>query len=107
MIIWLNLFSLVFGLSAWLLPVVYLLRDAKHGRSSWPTISIMSMSAGAFALVFQLFSVFYRVKAEDWSALMDTIGAVAVVSAVFLVFTILLNGILLKVFHDRTTLQEI
>jgi cytochrome c oxidase subunit 4 len=103
MIIWLNLFSLVFGLLAWILPVINLLRYGKQGRNNWAALSLMSLSACAVSLCFQLFYVFYWVKAADWSALMDTMSAVAVISAVLLAITILLNGINLKVYRGRTT----
>ena len=46
--------------------------------------------------MFEIFSIQYRVKVEDWSALMDTMSAVAFVSAVLLIVTIILNVIALN-----------
>ena len=102
MIVLLNLSSLVFGLFAWILPMVNLMRYGKHDRRNWVTLSMMSISAGAISLCFQIFSISRRVKVADWSALMDTMSAVVVVSAVLLIVTILLNVITLIVYRDRT-----
>jgi len=102
MIVWLNLGSLVLGLIAWILPVVNLLRYGKHDHRNWTTLSITSISACAISLCFQIFEINHRVKVEDWSALMDTMNAVAFVSATLLVVTIILNVITLIVYRDRS-----
>jgi len=101
MIVWLNLGSLVLGLIAWILPVVNLLRYGKHDHRNWTALSIMSISACAISLCFQIFEINHRVKVEDWSALMDTMNAVAFVSAILLIVTIILNVITLIVYRDR------
>lgn len=98
----LNLGSLVLGLIAWILPVVNLMGYKKHDPRSWVTLSIMSISACAISLCFQIFYNYHLVKIEDWSALMDTTGAVAFVAAVLLIVTIILNGIALMVYCDKT-----
>ena len=102
MIALLNLGSLVLGLFAWILPVVNLMRYGKHDRRNWVALSIMSISASAISLCFQIFYINHLVKIADWSALMDTTSAVAFVSAVLLIVTILLNAITLIVYRDRT-----
>jgi len=107
MIIWLGLFSLVFGLLAWIIPVVNLLLQKKQGHKNWAALSLMSISAAALSLWIELLSVYYRVKAADWSALMDTMSAVVFFSAVLLVITVLLNGITLKVYRDRAAKQDV
>ncbi|MFD2925275.1 hypothetical protein [Halobacillus naozhouensis] len=99
---WLNSGSLVLGIIAWILPVVSLIGDKKHIQKNWFTLSIMSISACAISLCFQIFYIYHKVSIEDWSALMDTMGAVAFVSAVLLIITILLNAITLIVYRDRT-----
>lgn len=102
MVIWLNLGSLVLGLNAWILPAVNLLRCGKHEHRNWTTLSTMSISACAISLCFQIFQINYLVKVEDWSALMDTMNAVAFVSATLLIVTIILNVITLVVYRDRS-----
>ncbi|NOU86209.1 hypothetical protein BC351_12280 [Paenibacillus ferrarius] len=98
----LNLGSLVLGLIAWILPVVNLMRYGKHDHRHWVTLSIMSISACAISLCFQIFYSYHLVKSEEWYALMDTTGAVASVAAVLLIVTIILNAITLIIYRDRT-----
>jgi amino acid transporter len=98
----LNLASFVLGLIAWILPVANLMRYKKHDRRKWVTLSILSISACAISLCFQIFYNYHLVKIEDWSALMDTTDAVAFVAAVLLIVTIILNAITLLVYRDRT-----
>lgn len=102
MIVLFNLGSLILGLFAWILPVVNLMRYGKRDHRNWIVLSIMSISACAISLCFQIFEINYRVKVEDWSALMDTMSVVAFVSAVLLIVTIILNVITLIVHRDRT-----
>lgn len=97
----LNLGSLVLGLIAWILPVVNLMRYEKHDHRNWVTLSIMSVSACAIALCFQIIYSYHLVKIEDWSALMDTTGAVAFAAAVLLIVTIILNAITLIVYRGQ------
>ena len=98
----LNLGSLLLGLLAWILPVVNLMRRKKQDYRNWVVLSIMSISACAISLCFQIFYNYHLVKVEDWSALMDTAGAVSFVAAVLLIVTIILNAITLIVYRDRT-----
>jgi len=49
----------------------------------------------------QLFYTDHLVKIEDWSALMDTSSAVAMVSTLLLVVTILLNTIGFFLFYGK------
>lgn len=102
MIGWLNIGSLVLGLIAWLLPVVNLVGYIIGKQRNWAILSILSISACAISLCFQIFYNNHLVKIEDWSALMDTTGAVAILSAVLLVVTIILNAITLVVYRDKT-----
>lgn len=102
MIGWLNVGSLVLGLIAWLLPVVNLVGYIIGKQRNWAILSILSISACAISLCFQIFYNNHLVKIEDWSALMDTTGAVAILSAVLLVVTIILNAITLVVYRDKT-----
>ena len=101
----LNLGSLVLGLIAWILPVVNLVRYGKRDQRGWIVLSMMSISACAISLCFQILYQYHLVKIEDWSALMDTTGAVAFVSAALLVVTIVLNTITLVVYRGRASSQ--
>lgn len=96
----LNLGSLVFGLIAWILPVVYIALYNINNRN-WVVYSVASVSACAISLCMQIFYQNYLVRIEDWSALMDTSAAVALVSATLLVVTIVLNAIMLVICHGR------
>lgn len=98
----LNLGSIALGLIAWILPVVNLMRHKKHDHRNWVALSILSISACAISLCFQIFYNYHLVKIADWSALMDITDNVAFVAAVLLIVTIILNAITLLVYHDRT-----
>lgn len=103
---WLNVGSLVLGLIAWILPVVSLMRYKQGGHRNWATFSIMSVSACAISLYFQIVYNHHPVTINDWSALMDTTGALVKVGAVLLVVTIVLNVATLIVYRDRTAKQK-
>lgn len=98
----LNLGSLVLGLIAWVLPIVTYMRYKKHDRRNWVVLSIMSISACAISLCFQIFYIYHKVTVEDWVALMDTMYAVAFASAILLIVTIILNVFTLIMYRDRT-----
>ncbi|KPU43477.1 hypothetical protein OXPF_29180 [Oxobacter pfennigii] len=68
-------------------------RKPGEENKNWIIISIASLSACGISLCMQIFYTDYLVKIEDWSALMDTSGAVAFVSTVLLAVTIILNAI--------------
>ncbi|ASN06303.1 hypothetical protein [Virgibacillus necropolis] len=102
MIGWLNLGSLVLGLIGWILPVINLMRYENRTHSNWVGLSIMSISACAISLFFQIFNGYHRVKIEDWSALMDTMSAKVLIAVVLLIVTIILNVITLFLYRNRT-----
>jgi biotin transporter BioY len=99
---WLNIGSLMLGLIAWILPVVNLLRDKKQEKKKWIRLSLISVSTCAISIYFQIFYIYYLVKIEDWSALMDTIGAMAFASAVLIIVTIILNAFTIILYRERT-----
>jgi len=99
---WLNLGSLVLGLIAWILPVVNLVQNNKADRRNWVVFSVVSLSACATSLCMQLFYSDHLVKIEDWSALMDTSHAVALVATLLLVVTIILNVVTLVVYYRKS-----
>lgn len=87
----LNLGSLVFGLIAWTLPVIVFLQSHKVSRQKCLVFSAVSISACAVSLCLQIFEIHHRVNLQDWSALMDTSRTVALVTALLLAVTIILN----------------
>ncbi len=98
---WLNIGSLLFGLIAWILPVINLMQNKKHEHKNWGVLSVISISACAISLSFQIFYNYHLVKIEDWSALMDTTRAVVIATAVLLIFTFIKMDLLL-LYIDRT-----
>jgi cytochrome c oxidase subunit 4 len=103
---WLNLGSLVLGLIAWILPVANLMwrNDAQH--RNWPVLSAVSITACAISLWLQVLYSNHLVKIEDWSALMDTSAAVALVATILLVVTILLNAAAFVVYYREKSKDQ-
>lgn len=99
---WLNLGSLVLGLIAWTLPVVNLVQHNKSDYKKWVVFSVASVSACAISLCMQIFYTDHLVKIEDWSALMDTSHAVALVATLLLAVTIILNVISLVIYYRKS-----
>ncbi|MCS5499739.1 hypothetical protein NY607_01310 [Lysinibacillus sp. A4] len=98
---WLNIGSLLLGLIAWILPVIYLMGNKKHEQSNWGILSVLSISACAISISFQMFYHYHLVKIEDWAALMDTTRAVVIATAVLLIFTFIVNGIAFIVYRQN------
>ena len=90
------------GLISWIIPLVMIIRYQKRILKNWTALPVISISACAISLCFQIFYHYYLVKIEDWSALMDTMGAVVVAAVVLLVITLILNGITLIMYRGRT-----
>ncbi|MCR8852480.1 hypothetical protein MKY88_09980 [Lysinibacillus sp. FSL R7-0073] len=95
MISMLNVGSLVLGFIAILLPIAILSATPKQIQNYRLMISILSLSACAISISFQLFYNFYLVKIEDWSALMDITRSSVLAVLFLLVSTILLNILVL------------
>ena len=98
-----NLGSLILGLIAWTLPVVYLVRFNKANHKNWIVFSVTSVSACAISLCMQIYYTDHLVKIEDWSALMDTSSAVAMVATLLLTVTIILNTIVLVIHYEKNS----
>lgn len=97
-----SVWSLLLGLIAWILPVMNLMRHKKQDNRNWIALSVMSLSACAISLCLQLINNNYLVQIGDLSALMDTIGTLAVVASILVIVTIILNAITLFVYRGRT-----
>lgn len=92
---YLNLGSLLLGLIAWILPITNLARHNKVEHKNWDIFSTASFIVCSISLFFQIVYQDYLAKTENWSAIMDTSGALVFVSAVLIVVTIVLNIITL------------
>ena len=87
----LNLGSIVLGLAGWILPILHISQLSKKRRGLGRYAHILSMGACCLAIWFQICYDEHLVNIGDWSALMDTIGAVRKVSIFLLVTTFLIN----------------
>lgn len=87
----LNLGSIVLGLAGWILPILHISQLANKRRGLGRYAHTLSMGACCLAIWLQICYDEHLVNIEDWSALMDTIGAVRKVSIFLLVTTFLIN----------------
>lgn len=96
-----NIGSLILGVIAWSLPLVNLAQYKRHGTGNWDwvTASIISLSACAISLCFQLVYNNHLVKISDWTALMDTADTLVVLSVTLLIVTLILNGITVMIYR--------
>ena len=88
---WLNLFSLILGLLAWVLPLVYLIKSKAKDSRKWSLYSTSSFTACILALLMQIIYQSHLVDVGDLSALMDTSSAVVTVSVFLIIVTVALN----------------
>ncbi len=80
-----NIYSLLFGLLAWFVPLFRFKKiKAKYNM-------LISFTCMGSALWFQLLEISWRVNIPDFSAVMDTIGAVVYVSVILIVGTVIMN----------------
>jgi len=93
MVSFLMLGSLVLGLIAWIPPIVNIVRYKMNYNKNRAIYSIVSISACAIAISFQVIYYNHIVQMGDWSALMDTSGTSALLSIILLIITLVLNGI--------------
>ncbi|MEG1747221.1 MAG: hypothetical protein RR226_02220 [Oscillospiraceae bacterium] len=84
-----SLASLFLGMMSWAIPMIAI-KQHKKGRSI-TNYSVYSLCLCSGALIFQLFEIQHRVNMMDWSSLMDTIGAISIVSMILVVIAVLLN----------------
>ena len=82
----LNIISLIFGMCAWGVAVVAILKPTVSHKST-----ILSFALCAFSLVTELFEISRWVNLGDYAAIEDTIRAVIIASIVLVVLTIILN----------------
>ena len=101
MISFLMLGSLVLGLIAWILPGINIGRYKENHNKDWTIYSIISISACAIAICFQILYSNYMVHIGDISGLMDTIGTSTVLSVILLVSTLILNVISINMYRSK------
>lgn len=92
--------SLILGIIAWILPIINIIRYKKH-NNNWATLSIISLSACATSIYFQMIFSNHLVNIEDLSGLMDTIGTSVFMSSVLLIVTIILNVTTLFIYRNK------
>lgn len=98
---WLNVGSLILGLIAWILPIININNYKKRDKKNRTYLSILSMSACIISLWFQIIYNYHLVEIGDWSALMDTTGALVRVSGILVIITIILNIINMFLYKNR------
>ena len=88
----LSLGRIILGLISWIIPVLAMSRYQK-GKPGFErsTFSVLSFSACLLSLILQFFEIKHRVALHDWSALMDTIGALCSVAIFLVIITVALN----------------
>jgi cytochrome c oxidase subunit 4 len=88
---WFNVGSLILGLSAWILPIINLIKQNKAEHRNWIVLLFISMCSCTISVLFQIVYQNHLTEIEGWSAIMDTIWSVMFVSTVLIVITIILN----------------
>lgn len=93
--------SLVLGLAAWVLPVLYLALSGERGRET-PTLPIIiSLGLCGAVLCMQTHYAVGEVNEGDWSALMDVMPILAMACTVLLVVTLALNVLVWAVYRRK------
>lgn len=90
----LNLGSLILGIIAFTIPITLLIFKKDYQKNAAAGIYI-SLLSSLVSLFMQILYTKHLVDIEDWSALMDTQGAVVFAALVLIIVTMVLNGILL------------
>ena len=85
MSVFLNSASLILGFAAWVFAIIAISKRIKH---CFPFISFV---ACILSLIFQILEINNRVNLGDFSAIIDTIGAVVLASVVMSSVTVILN----------------
>ena len=88
---WLNLGSIALGLAGWAVPWLTFVKGSRAGLVGRGLWHVVSLGCCALALWLQICYQRHLVEIQDWSALLDTAGAVGKVSGFLLVTTLLDN----------------
>lgn len=96
---WLNLGSLLLGFIAWVIPIISLIKGSNKNTQNMPTLTLVSMTSAILSLLLQILYNYYLLQIADWTALLDTTGAVLFIAFILIVGTFLLN--FLNIFQSR------
>ncbi|UJF16369.1 hypothetical protein LZ578_04400 [Jeotgalibaca sp. MA1X17-3] len=96
---WLNIGSFILGLIAWMIPIYSMIQPRKTRRNH-SILILLSISACAISLWFQIAYNTYLVEIQDWTVLLDTSNTLNWVAAILLIVTIFLNIISLIVYRN-------
>jgi len=96
----LNLGSFILGIIAWIIPIHILYARKKNTTELW-MLSFLSIIFVCMALFMQMIYTWHLVNKNDWSALLDTQGAVIFAAAILMVGAIILNGFILNMVKKR------
>lgn len=96
--------SLFLGLAAWTLPIVNIMLTRRKKKWNWGTLATLSLSACAISMWFLYLYTNHKVNVEDWSAILDTTGAITRVTGVLLMGTLLLNLVTYFVYRKKSNL---
>ena len=99
---WLNVGSLLFGLIAWITPIIKLIQFNKGTIKKVLLTSTTSLVACSVSLCMQILYTGYLVKIQDWTALLDTYDMLIFASLILLIITIVLNLFTLVIYVSRT-----
>ena len=97
----LDMGSLLLGLIAWALPAINLVKYKKDKNKNWNAFAMISITACAISIYFQIYVTYNLVEMSDWAAIGDTIGAVTFVSLVLLIITITLNSVVAFLYYEK------
>ncbi|MBP2001357.1 cytochrome c oxidase subunit 4 [Paenibacillus shirakamiensis] len=101
----LNVASLVFGLIAWIVPVLNIARIEKLDYTRWMFSFMISFGSCAISLLIQIYYYYFLIKDGDITALIDTNGVVALAATILFMGTLLINiifAIILTLYNRRT-----
>lgn len=92
---WLNLGSIIFGLLAWILPILVSTKFNKNKNIHGTYLVYGGLVSAILSLLFVITYRQHLISVEDWSALMDTKSGFQLASVVMSVVAITLNGLAL------------
>jgi cytochrome c oxidase subunit 4 len=101
----LNIVSLILGLCAWMIPILILLKKNASQISAIKGI-FLSFVCALLSLFMQIMDAKYLIDRNDWTALMDTQGAVVFSASVMLIVVVVLNGVLLVRSSNPSVINE-
>lgn len=101
----LNIGSVSLGLCAWMIPIAILLNKNTSQRSAIKGI-VSSFVCALLSLLMQMMETKQLIARNDWSALLDTQGAVVFGAIVLIVVVAVLNGIVRGRLSNPGVLEE-